>query len=178
MPTAPISHYGASKLAAEHALGVTAAKGLRTCSLRMFNVYGTGQDLENLDQGMVSIFLAYILRGEPVLVRGPLDRVRDLVHVDDVVAAWKLALEGSAEGPINIGTGKGTRVDELLKRLFEACSVADDYPVVEAESTPGDQHATVADVSRARRVLQWEPRVTLESGLREFAAGAAARSAT
>jgi UDP-glucose 4-epimerase len=113
-----------------------------------------------------------------VLVRGPLDRVRDLVHVDDVVAAWKQALERPAEGPINIGTGTGTSVDELLKRLFEACGVADDYPVVEAESTPGDQHTTVADVSRARRELQWEPRVTLDAGLREFAAGAAARSAT
>jgi UDP-glucose 4-epimerase len=86
--TTPISYYGASKLAAERLLAVAATGGLRTCSLRMFNVYGAGQDLENLDQGMVSIYLAYILRGEPVLVLGPLDRVRDLVHVDDVVQAW------------------------------------------------------------------------------------------
>jgi UDP-glucose 4-epimerase len=177
MPTVPISYYGASKLAAERTLEVAATGGLRTCSLRMFNVYGAGQDLENLDQGMVSIYLAYILRGEPVLVRGALDRVRDLVHVDDVVKAWKLALAEPVSGAVNVGTGTGTRVDELLKRLFEACGVGDDYPVVEAPGTRGDQHSTVADVSRARRELDWEPRVTLDSGLREFVEGATAWSA-
>jgi UDP-glucose 4-epimerase len=177
MPTVPVSYYGASKLAAERVLELAATSGLRSCSLRMFNVYGAGQDLENLDQGMVSIYLAYILRGEPVLVRGPLDRVRDLVHVDDVVEAWKLALTRPIVGAVNVGTGAGTRVDELLQRLFRACGVGDDYPVVEAPGTPGDQRSTIADVSRARRELDWEPRVTLDSGLREFVAGAAAWSA-
>jgi UDP-glucose 4-epimerase len=177
MPTVPVSYYGASKLAAERVLELAATSGLRSCSLRMFNVYGAGQDLENLDQGMVSIYLAYILRGEPVLVRGPLDRVRDLVHVDDVVEAWKLALTRPVGGAVNVGTGAGTRVDELLQRLFRACGVGDDYPVVEAPGTPGDQRSTIADVSRARRELDWEPRVTLDSGLRELVAGAAAWSA-
>jgi UDP-glucose 4-epimerase len=174
-PTLPISYYGASKLAAERLLAVAA---LRTCSLRMFNVYGTGQDLENLDQGMVSIYLAYIVRGEPVLVKGPLDRVRDLVHVDDVVEAWKLALTTRLEGPLNIGTGTGTRVDELLQRLFRACGVGADYPIVEGPRTPGDPHRSVADISRARRELGWAPRVGLDGGLEEFAAGAVARSVT
>jgi UDP-glucose 4-epimerase len=177
-PTIPISYYGASKLAAEQLLAVAAAAGLRTCSLRMFNVYGTGQDLDNLDQGMVSIYLAYIARGEPVLVKGPLDRVRDLVHVDDVVEAWKLALLRPVSGAFNIGSSTGTRVDELLRRLFQACGVESDYPVVEAPRTPGDADRTVADVSRARSELGWEPRVTLDAGLAEFAAGATARSTT
>jgi UDP-glucose 4-epimerase len=176
--TVPISYYGASKLAAERILEIAATDGLRTCSLRMFNVYGSGQNLENLDQGMVSIYLAYILRGEPVLVRGPLDRVRDFVHVDDVVEAWKSALTRPVSGAVNVGTGAGTRVDDLLRRLFQTCGVGDDYPVAEAPGTPGDQHSTVADVTRARRELAWVPRVTLDSGLREFAEGAAAWSAT
>ena len=177
-PTEPVSYYGASKLAAERALAVAAGAGLRTCSLRMFNVYGAGQDLENLDQGMVSIYLAYILRGEPVLVRGALDRVRDLVHIDDVVEAWKLAFTRPAAGPVNVGSGAGTRVDTLLKQLFRACEVGDDYPVVQAEGTPGDMHATVADIRRARDLLGWEPRVSLEAGLRAFATGAPAWAAT
>jgi UDP-glucose 4-epimerase len=174
----PISYYGASKLAAEQALTVAAKTGLRTCSLRMFNVYGAGQDLENLDQGMVSIYLAYVLRGDTVVVRGSLDRVRDLVHVDDVVAAWKLALARPVPGAVNVGSGTGTRVDELLKQIFRACGVQDDYPVVEHPGTPGDAHTTVADIARARRLLGWTPQVGLEDGLREFVAGAAAGAAT
>jgi UDP-glucose 4-epimerase len=175
--TLPISYYGASKLAAERLLAVAAGDRLRTCSLRMFNVYGTGQDLENLDQGMVSIYLAYVVRGEPVLVKGPLDRVRDLVHVDDVVEAWKLALTRPIGGPVNVGSGIGTSVDDLLQRLFRACGVADDYPIVDGPRTPGDPYRSVADVTRARRELGWEPQVTLDAGLQEFAAGAAAGSA-
>jgi UDP-glucose 4-epimerase len=177
-PAEPISYYGASKLAAEQALAVAAKTGLRTCSLRMFNVYGAGQDLENLDQGMVSIYLAYVLRGEPVLVRGSLDRVRDLVHVDDVVEAWKLALARPIDGPLNVGSGTGTRVDELLEQIFRACGVEDDYPVIEHPGTPGDAHTTIADIGRARRLLGWTPRIALEDGLREFIAGATAGAAT
>src|SRR5439155_1488943 len=127
-------------------------------SLRMFNVYGTGQDLDNLDQGMVSIYLAYVVRGEPVFVKGPLDRVRDLVHVDDVVEAWKLALTMPVAGALNVGSGVGTRVDELLRRLFRACGVADDYPIVDGPRTPGDPYRSVADVTRARNELGWEAR--------------------
>jgi UDP-glucose 4-epimerase len=178
MPAEPISYYGASKLAAEQALALAAKTGLRTCSLRMFNVYGAGQDLENLDQGMVSIYLAYVLRGETVVVRGSLDRVRDLVHVDDVVEAWKLALARPVTGALNVGSGTGTRVDELLKQIFRACGVEDDYPVVEHSGTPGDAHTTVADIDRARRLLGWTPQVALEDGLREFVAGATAGAAT
>ena len=122
-PTRPLSWYGASKLAAERVLEAAAAQGLRTVSFRMFNVYGRGQDLENMKQGMVSIYLAYLLRGEPVLVKGALDRVRDFVHVDDVVEAWRLALEKPLSGPFNLGTGVGTTVGDLLAGLFEAIGV-------------------------------------------------------
>jgi UDP-glucose 4-epimerase len=174
-PALPVSYYGASKLAAERILAVAATQGLRTCALRMFNVYGSGQDLANLEQGMVSIYLAFVLRGEPVVVKGALDRVRDLVHVDDVVAAWKLALEQPVSGALNVGTGVGTRVDELLERLFAACGVPG-HRVLAAEPTPGDIHSSVADIERIRDALGWEPRMTLADGLQELTAGIAVRS--
>ena len=172
-PLAPVSWYGGSKAAAEHALRAAAAQGLRVCSFRMFSVYGPGQNLGDLRQGMASIYLSYLLRGEPVLVRGPLDRVRDLVYVDDVVAAWRLALgHREASGPFNLGTGNGTTVRELLDVLIAECGLDPDHPVEAGEPTPGDQRALWADVGRAREVLGWEARTGLRDGVRALVAWA------
>ena len=71
----PCSFYGITKLASEHYIDYFRAQGMHTTILRMFNVYGPGQNLSNLKQGMVSIYLAYILKKEPVLVKGSKDRV-------------------------------------------------------------------------------------------------------
>jgi UDP-glucose 4-epimerase len=164
-PTRPLSWYGASKLAAERALAVAAREGLRTVSLRMFSIYGPGQDLSEMRQGMVSIYLAMLLRGEPVVVKGPLDRVRDLVFVDDCVAAWRLALERDVSGAFNVGSGTGTTVRELLDRLIAAVGLPAGHPVVEADRTPGDQTALVADTRNVRETLGWEPATSLDAGI-------------
>lgn len=164
-PTVPLSWYGASKLAAERALAVAAREGLRTVSLRMFSIYGPGQDLSEMRQGMVSIFLSMLLRGEPVVVKGPLDRVRDLVFIDDCVAAWKLALAREVSGTFNVGTGVGTSVGDLVRRLIAAAGLPADHPVQESARTPGDQTALFADPRRAREELGWEPKTSVEDGL-------------
>ncbi|MEA2495003.1 MAG: UDP-glucose 4-epimerase [Thermoleophilaceae bacterium] len=164
-PLRPLSWYGGSKAAAEISLRAAQAQGLRVCSFRMFSVYGPGQNLDDLRQGMASIFLSYLLRGEPVLVKGPLDRVRDFVHVDDVVRAWQLALEGDASGPFNLGTGVGTTVGELIAQLVELCEVAPDHRIEGGERTPGDQYALWADIARARAELGWAPQTALRDGL-------------
>jgi UDP-glucose 4-epimerase len=163
-PPRPISFYGVSKLAAEHALAV--APDVRAISLRMFSIYGPGQDLDEMRQGMVSIFLSMALRGEPIAVRGPLDRVRDFVYVEDCVEAWTRALASScASGAINVGTGTGTSIRELLAQMLEVLGAAD-YPVRELEvATPGDQFAIAASTARARELLGWEARTDLRSGL-------------
>ena len=133
--------------------------------MRMFSIYGPGQDLAEMRQGMVSIYLAMLLRGEPVVVKGPLDRVRDLVFIDDCVAAWKLALESEVSGALNIGTGIGTSVRELLDRLIAATGLPQDHPVTEADRTPGDQTALYADVSGLRSALGWVPQTTVDEGI-------------
>ena len=162
----PISHYGVSKLAAEHALRVLDEKGFRTLSFRMFSVYGPGQDLAELRQGMVSIYLAYLLRGEPVVVRGSLDRVRDLIYVDDVVAAWRAALVLPVRGALNLGAGEPVSVRQLIAELVAACGADADHPVEQQGGTPGDQTALWADIERARNELAWEPKTPREMGLR------------
>jgi UDP-glucose 4-epimerase len=175
----PISYYGASKLAAEHALRVMDDDRFRTLSFRMFSVYGPGQDLAELRQGMVSIYLAYVLRGEPIAVRGSLDRVRDLVYVDDVVAAWRLALERPVRGALNVGAGEPVSVGQLIRELLAACGEDATYVVEQHADTPGDQPALWADVSRIRAELGWEPATGRQAGLAELVAwarGAAART--
>jgi UDP-glucose 4-epimerase len=175
-PPRPTSYYGASKLAAEQVLAIAAAQGLSASSLRMFNVYGAGQDLENLKQGMVSIYLSFVLRGEPVLVKGPLDRVRDFVYVDDVVEIWRRAVDAPPGGVLNVGTGVGCTVGDLLRRLFAACDVGDDYPVLSGARTPGDPTYSVADVTRLGARLGFVPSVSLEEGLAAMVAGVTARA--
>ena len=162
---APLSWYGASKLAAEHALAIASREGLRAVSFRMFSVYGPGQDMAEMRQGMVSIYLAFVLRGEPIVVKGSLDRVRDFIYIDDCVEAWRLALEREASGIFNLGTGTATTVRSLIDQLLAAAEAPADYPVVEDGGTPGDQFALSADVTRLRTELGWEPRTALPEGL-------------
>lgn len=161
----PISWYGASKLAAERALAVAGEQGLRTVSLRMFSIYGPGQDLTEMRQGMVSIFLAMLLRGETVEVHGSLDRVRDFVYIDDCVAAWRMALEREVSGAFNIGTGIGTSVGDLVAELIAAAGLPADHTVVSTGTTPGDQTTMIADPARAAEELGWQASTALRDGL-------------
>ncbi|MBI4348179.1 MAG: NAD-dependent epimerase/dehydratase family protein [Elusimicrobia bacterium] len=176
-PCAPLSPYGVSKLASEHFLRIAGREGLKSTSLRMFSVYGPGQNMGNLKQGMASIYLAYILRGLEVPVKGSLDRFRDFVYVDDVVDGWVAAL-GKPETlslVYNLGSGKQTTVRQLLGALLRATGKPDAYPIAEKAPTPGDQFGLYADITRARAELGWQPKTALEDGLKAMAewAGAA-----
>jgi UDP-glucuronate 4-epimerase len=111
-----------------------------------------------------------------VSVRGSLDRVRDLVHVDDVVAAWRAALERPLRGPVNVGAGEPVRVRQLIDELLETCGLEPDYPVEQQPDTPGDQTALWADITRAREELGWEPAIGRRDGLATLVAWARERS--
>ena len=169
---APISWYGASKRAAEKALAVAALNGLNACSLRMFSIYGPGQDLTEMRQGMVSIYLAYLLQNKPITVKGSLSRKRDFVFVEDCVMAWKLAFERQLSGVYNLGTGVGTTVRELLDELVRLTGRPSDYPVHSVEPTPGDQFSVYADPAKLSRDLGWKPEIGLTRGLTEMIAWA------
>lgn len=170
-PCQPKSFYGIGKLAAERYLHIFSEKGMRTTAFRMFNVYGPGQNLANLKQGMVSIYLAYILKGEPILVKGSRDRFRDFIYIDDVVNAWVAAIESSNTfgKTYNLASGKKTFVWELLEELIKAFGYdPSTYPVEFATGTLGDQFGIWADIRRIKADLDWQPHTSLLTGLRKM----------
>jgi UDP-glucose 4-epimerase len=166
----PLSCYGVGKLAAEGYLRVY-ARQLPYVALRMFNVYGPGQDLSNLRQGMVSIYLAQALASGQVQVKGSLDRFRDFIHIDDVVEAWwQAAFRPEAAGrAINVGTGRRTTVRELLEAMRPHVPRMAWY--VEG-STPGDQSGIYADARLIGEQLGMTRFVPLSEGLARFVAWA------
>lgn len=178
--TLPFSYYGITKLAGEHYIGANAGRGLNATIFRLFNVYGPGQDLANLKQGMASIYLAYVLQGQKVPVTGSLDRYRDFVYIDDVVAAFLQVLDDpKAHGRVlNVGTGDSTTVQDLL-RLIITSAGADPakYPVEQVNSHAGDQFGMVADASLLRGEFGWRPTVSLPEGIRRMVTWARAEFA-
>ena len=176
-PAFPRSFYGVGKLASEHYLRLYEQYGVRSTALRLFNVYGPGQNMSNLRQGMVSIYMAMMLDKGDIHVKGNPDRYRDFVYIDDVVRAFLLCLDHpeSAGCAINIGGSGRVTVGELtaaLRALHDApCSVR--Y----AGCTPGDMHGIYADMSLAAEVLGYVPQTSLSEGLKRMYAWASGRCA-
>lgn len=165
----PISIYGAGKLASETYMAAFARRGITTVSLRMFNVYGPGQNMDNQLQGMLSIYLSQLMRAKKVEVRGSLERVRDFVYIDDVADAWKRALYNdhlpTGFHVYNVASGVGMSVREALGIFKEICG---DFEIRVQNSTPRDQMVTVANISKIKTELGWTPKTDLRSGLAQF----------
>lgn len=177
----PKSFYGVGKLASEAYTHVYDAFGIHSTSLRLFNVYGPGQNLANMRQGMVSIFLAYILRKQDLIVKGSPDRYRDIIYIDDVIDAYLTCLDNPATfgKSYNVATGKKTTVGELIDAELRAFGYAPgEYPVTFASGTPGDTFGIQADITALKADTGWTPKVNLESGLAEMVAWAKALPAT
>ena len=116
-PTNPLSPYGCAKLAVEHYLNYfRVVHGLSTVALRYANVYGPRQNSKG-EAGVVAIFIDRLQRGETAIINGDGEQTRDFVYVGDVVAANMLVSESSDPGPINVGTGVETTVNQLAKMI-------------------------------------------------------------
>ena len=164
-PSSPLSFYGVGKLASEHYLRIYQSKGLLPTSMRIFNVYGPGQNLTNLRQGMVSIYLAQLLKNNRIIVKGSSDRFRDFIYVDDVVRiALTLLRNDKCIGRIyNVGTGIKTTVRELLDLLI---TLSEEDVIVEfTDPTPGDQLGITSDNSCLTNDIDNKEFVTLSEGL-------------
>ena len=170
-PCHPLSFYGISKFSSEQYIRHFSNKGLNTTIFRMFSVYGPGQNMSNLKQGMVSIFLAYLMKKEEIWVKGSGDRFRDFTYIDDVVDAWIAALDNPASygQTYNLATGRKTFVRELINEEIKCCHLnPDTYPVRYEGSTPSDQFGLFADITKIRSDLHWSPKTDLKTGLEKM----------
>jgi len=139
----PLSFYGVGKLASEHYLRLYSKFGIDTTSVRLFNVYGPGQDLEDFKQGMVSIFLGQALKGENITVKGSANRFRDFIYIDDVVNNFiqiGLIIK-KTPSIINFCSGRKTSIDKLLKLI--ANYWPSNLNILFSEGTPGDQFGSL-----------------------------------
>jgi len=167
MDTKPLSPYAASKLHGEtYARLYRDLYGLETVCLRYFNVYGPRQDPSSPYSGVISIFMDKAARGKPPTIYGDGEQSRDFVYVADVIQANLLAAqrENISSVVINVGTGKSVTVNSLWKNIAELAGVQDEPE--RANFRSGDIRQSVAEISRAYELLDFEPRYSLEEGLK------------
>jgi UDP-glucose 4-epimerase len=161
--TWPVSPYGVSKRSGElYCHFYLAEYRMPFVAFRYANVYGPRQDPHG-EAGVVAIFSGKMLRGEPVTVNGDGKQTRDYVFVGDVARMSVLALERDATGPVNIGTGIETDVNQLAGVLREVSGSRSEVRHGPAKS--GEQRRSVVDIRRAADVFGWRPEVSLRDGL-------------
>ena len=159
----PASPYGISKLAVEHYLNVwQRLHGIEYVALRYANVYGPRQGGKG-EAGVTAIFAKKMLKGEPIEIFGDGKQTRDYVYVADVVAANLAALEFDGSGVFNIATGVETSVNEIYGKLSQLLSYT--APANPAQAVRGEISRSALDVSKAKKELGWEPRISLGEGL-------------
>jgi UDP-glucose 4-epimerase len=163
----PESFYGVGKIASEKYLSIYEKYGISSTSLRLFNVYGPGQNLDNYRQGMISIFLAQMMRDKKLLIKGSLERFRDFVYIDDVVDSFIICLNKplTKNNVFNIATGKKTSVAELLSIMAD---IYGEVPLTIEGCTNGDIFGIYANISSFITATGTSPQVKLKDGLTNF----------
>jgi UDP-glucose 4-epimerase len=166
-PVDPDSPYGASKLGAEKACLVYAKLYPIECvCLRYFNVYGVHQRYDAYGN-VIPIFAHRMLRGQPVVIYGDGEQTRDFVNVGDVAEAnYRAAMSRGVSGAFNIASGTRVTINELVRLMADAGGLS---PVVEhGPPRAGDVRHSLADLTRARTRLGFDPRIGLTEGLVEY----------
>jgi UDP-glucose 4-epimerase len=160
IPLRPLTPYGATKAAAEMLVGAYAAcYGMTGCSLRFSNVYGPGMQEKD---SFVPRLMRAARDSTGVQVYGDGTQIRDLVHVDDIVAGMFLAWRAGFSGPLILGAGESVSVNDMVEAARGV--TGSEIPVQNVPAKPGEMPAVIVDVSAAR-ALGYEPTHDLKSGL-------------
>jgi UDP-glucose 4-epimerase len=160
---APLSFYGAGKVAAEGFLHAFRTAGHAVTVLRPSNAYGPGQNLQQ-GFGLIRTVLQHMLDGSALRIWGDGENVRDFVYVDDIVDAIVLAMNAPHDsGTYNVGSGKGHTINQVLTIAGQVCGAqlrVDHHP-----ARGVDVREVVLDISNIHAAYGWQPRVGLEEGL-------------
>lgn len=165
-----LSPYGASKLAGEHLLATWShCYGLSTVGLRFFNIFGPRQSADSAYAAVIAAFAKNLSQGKSPSIFGDGAQTRDFTFVDNAVLA--LLLAGSCNKPLkgdimNIGTGRRVSITDLAILMAERFALPHLRPTY-LPARPGDVKHSVADITRARQSINYEPFATLEQGLTE-----------
>ena len=173
MPTSPLSPYAASKVTGEAYIeAFDSAYGLQGVSLRYFNVYGPRQSATSQYAAVIPLFIDAMSRGEAPVIHGDGGQTRDFTYVGNVVDALALAATApDARGPMNIGGGE-ERISILDLAKAIAAAVGYDGDFVHEPPRVRDVRDSLADITRARELLGWEPRTDLQEGIARTVAAA------
>lgn len=166
LPTGPLSPYAVQKLAAEHYLRVfSECFGLETISLRYFNVFGERQDPKSQYAAAIPAFVMAILRGEPPTVYGDGTQTRDFTYIANVVHGNLLAMQAMKTGGevVNVACGGSISVNEVIAAINRALGT--NVQPVYAPRRAGDVMHSCADITLAKRLLNYTPIVSFEDGL-------------
>jgi UDP-glucose 4-epimerase len=161
--------YGASKIAADrmcHAYVTT--YGMNISIPRFFNIFGPRQRDIGYG-GVISIFARRVLNDMPPIIYGDGKQTRDYTYVEDSVRAFDLILNHNSRiDPINIGTGKEVSIIDLANLIIGLCGKKGKIKPVHVEPRIGEVKKLIADRTRAKEVLGWEPKYNLKDGLNNF----------
>jgi UDP-glucose 4-epimerase len=169
MTSDPVSPYAVQKLAGEYYMrSFTRLYGLETVCLRYFNIFGPRQSASSAYSGVIARFITQMLEGETPTVFGDGEGSRDFTYVEDVVRANLLALAAPSE-PVagrcfNIGTGRPHSINSMISILKNLLAYKGE--ILHLPPRAGDIKHSCADISKARRYLNYEPQVTFEAGLK------------
>lgn len=165
----PKSFYAIGKIASENYMRINSSSNLKCYALRLFNVYGPGQNMLNQKQGMVSIFLSQAHQNKHVHVKGSKDRFRDFIYIDDVVdaflAVYKSTITSNYE-VYNVSNNCKTHIFELISKIKE--SIPFKINVRYKGNTPGDQFGIYGNNNKLIKETSWKPKVNLETGINKM----------
>lgn len=165
-PMNPDSPYGVSKIAAEKmVLCYSRLFGWKVTCLRYFNAYGVNQRFDAYGN-VIPIFSDRLKRGVPLVIYGDGEQTRDFVNVDDIAEANWLAMEKQLTGYFNIATGQKVSINELIQALENVSgkTIIKDYQ----SPRKGEVRNSVASIDKAREVLGFAPKISLEAGLAKY----------
>jgi nucleoside-diphosphate-sugar epimerase len=166
MPAKPLSPYALQKLVGERYCKLYYdLYGLETVSLRYFNVFGPNQDPHSEYSAVIPKFITRLLAKEPLTVYGDGEQSRDFTYIENVVEANLLAVRavGASGNVCNIGCGERISLNSLIRLMEEITGVRADVNYAHAKL--GDVRHSLADISLARSLVAYEPKVMVKEGL-------------